>query len=64
MNLNPIMVTNEVDSRISTRSLNHLKAYDGQTHQSMFHLPKHIETDLKSQGRLITDNAPLYTYSS
>jgi len=64
MNLNPIMSTSEVDSRISARSLNHLKAYDGQTHQSMFHLPKHIKADLESQGRLITDNEPLYTYSS
>jgi spermidine synthase len=64
MNLNPIMSTSEVDSRISARSLSHLKAYDGQTHQSMFHLPKHIKTDLESQGRLITDNEPLYTYSN
>ncbi len=64
LNLDPIMSPSEVDSRISTRSLSCLKVYDGLTHQSMFSLPKHIRADLESQTRLITDNEPLYTYTS
>ena len=64
LNLETIMSTSEIDSRISARSLNNLKFYDGQSHQAMFSLPKHIRADLESQTRLITDNEPLYTYQS
>ncbi|MFC2010362.1 polyamine aminopropyltransferase [Chloroflexota bacterium] len=62
-NPNPLIPSDEIDARISARSLTHLKSYDGQTHRSMFSLPKHIRADLESQGRLITDDEPLYIYS-
>jgi len=64
LNLSPIMSTNETDSRISARSLNNLKCYDGLTHQAMFSLPKHLRTELLKQPRLITDNKPLYVYAN
>ncbi len=63
LNLNPIMSTSDVDDRLSARSLDNLRLYDGLTHQSMFSLPKHLREDLLTQTRLITDNEPLYTYT-
>jgi len=63
LNLNPVLLSaTEIDSRISTRSLNGLKFYDGLTHQGMFSLPKHLRGELSKPGQLITDNQPLYTY--
>ncbi len=65
MNLNPTMLTaNEVDSRISARSLTGLKFYDGSTHQGMFSLPKHLRNKLDKPTKLITDDQPLYIYRS
>ena len=62
-NLNPIQLSvSEVDRRISDRSLNGLKFYDGLTHQGMFSLPKYLRDELSNQTRLITDNQPLYIY--
>jgi spermidine synthase len=63
LNLNPVQLSpSEVDSRISARSLTHLRFYDGLTHQGIFSLPKHLREELSRQGRLITDNEPLYVY--
>jgi len=53
----------EIDARIAARSLGHLRFYDGQTHQAMFNLPKHIRGALADASRLITDDTPLYMYS-
>jgi spermidine synthase len=65
LNLNPVQLSaTEVDSRISARSLERLKFYDGLTHQGMFSLPKHLRSELSRQTRLITDNQPLYIYGS
>jgi len=62
-NLNPVLLSaSEVDSRISARSLNGLKFYDGLTHQGIFSLPKYLREELSQQARLITDNQPLYIY--
>jgi spermidine synthase len=52
----------EVDKRISSRQLTHLRFYDGLTHQGIFSLPKYLREGLDKQGRLITDNEPLYIY--
>jgi spermidine synthase len=52
----------EVDKRISARKLAHLKFYDGLTHQGIFSLPKYLREELSKQGRLITDNEPLYIF--
>jgi spermidine synthase len=54
---------NEVDNRITTRSLTGLRFYDGLTHQGMFSLPKYIRDALVSQHRIITDKEPLYLYT-
>ena len=63
LNLNPVLLSaTEIDSRLSARSLTDLKFYDGLTHQGMFSLPKHLRDELSRQGRLITDNQPLYIY--
>ena len=63
LNLNPVQLSpSEVDSRISARSLTHLRFYDGLTHQGIFSLPKHLREELSRQGRLITDDQPLYVY--
>ena len=59
----PSMLTSyEVDGRITARSLNGLKFYDGVTHRGMFALPKYIREALTAQTRVITDKKPLYLY--
>ncbi len=61
--LSPLQLSvSDVDRRISDRSLNGLKFYDGLTHQGMFSLPKHLRDELSRQTRLITDDQPLYIY--
>jgi len=65
LNLNPVSLSaGEIDSRISARSLDGLRFYDGLSHQGMFSLPKYLRTELPKQARLITDNEPLYIYQS
>ncbi len=65
LNLNPTLLSaTEVDGRISARSLNSLRFYDGLSHQGMFSLPKYLRTELSQPTRLITDNEPLYIYQS
>jgi spermidine synthase len=60
---NPALLTpEEVDSRISVRSLKGLKLYDGVTHRGMFSLPLYIRKALAAQKRIITDKKPLYLY--
>ena len=54
----------EVDDRIATRGISHLKFYDGLTHQAIFSLPKHLRNVLAKPDRLITDGSPLYMYQS
>ena len=62
--LNPAQLSaDEIDNRISARSLSGLKFYDGITHQGMFSLPKYLRGALSNQQRLITDNQPLYLYT-
>lgn len=65
--LNPtptLLSATEIDGRISARSLNSLRFYDGLTHQGMFSLPKYLRTELSQPTRLITDNQPLYIYTT
>jgi len=51
----------EVDKKLKTRGLNSLKFYDGLTHLAMFTLSKHMRKATRN-GRLITDDNPLYLY--
>jgi spermidine synthase len=53
----------EVDRRISDRSLAGLRFYDGVTHRGMFSLPRYIRDAMESQHRVITDKDPLYLYT-
>jgi spermidine synthase len=63
LNLDPVQLSiAEIDSRLSAKSLNGLKLYDGLSHQGMFSLPKYLRDALSGQERLITDNEPLYLY--
>ncbi len=63
LNLNPVLLSaTEIDNRLSARQLKGLRFYDGLTHQGIFSLPKHLRNELAKQGRLITDNQPLYIY--
>ncbi len=52
----------EVDKKIKERSLKNLRFYDGQAHQMMFTLPKHMRKAIAKGARLITDDKPLYLY--
>jgi len=62
-NLDPgLLSTTEINSRISARSLTKLRFYDGQTHQGMVSLPKHLRDGLAEQARIITDREPLSIY--
>jgi spermidine synthase len=54
----------EVDDLIAARGLNHLKFYDGLTHQAIFSLPMHLRNALSKPDRLITDGSPLFMYQS
>ncbi len=54
----------EIDRRIAERGLKHLRFYDGITHLSVFSLPRHIREELNKPGRLIADDAPLFTYQT
>ncbi len=53
----------EVNNRITARSLTKLRFYDGLTHQGMFSLPLYIRDAMMSQPRVITDKDPLYLYT-
>jgi spermidine synthase len=55
--------TEEIDAAISEKKLD-LKCYDGETHLSMFSVPKHIRATLESQTTVIKDDKPLYIYDS
>lgn len=57
------LTVDEIDDRISRRSLTNLKLYDGLIHQGMFSLPLYLRNALASQSRLITDEDPLYLYT-
>ncbi len=63
LDLNPVLLSPaEIDGRITARSLNGWRFYDGLSHQGMFSLPKYLRTELSQPARLITDNEPLYLY--
>jgi len=62
---NPVLMTaEEVDKRIKEKGLKGLKFYDGETHRSMFALPKYIREAMAAQKRIITDKKPLYLYKN
>jgi spermidine synthase len=61
--LDPLELTpEEIDTRISTRISKKLKSYDGDSHQGMFTIPKHIREQLTASQRIITDKQPISAY--
>lgn len=50
----------EIDKRISSRVQGELKFYDGETHASLFHLPKDIRALISSAGPIIEDDRPFW----
>lgn len=52
--------TEEVDRRLRERVAGESRFYDGQTHASMFSLPKYLREALAREDRLITQEAPLF----
>ncbi len=54
------LVPEEIDRRIADRIDKMLLSYDGQSHVTVFSLPKHLRTELEKEERIITDDNPLY----
>jgi spermidine synthase len=52
----------EIDCRISARLTKKLRSYDGQTHETLFNLPKHLRHQLAVTRRIITDQKPVFVY--
>ena len=62
-NLDPVAVAaDEVDKRLQDRKITELKYYDGETHHSMFAVPKDVRSAKKQETRIIADDRPLITY--
>lgn len=55
-----VITPEKIDRSISARIDKELLSYDGQSHITMFSLPKHLRTELEKETRIITDNQPLY----
>jgi spermidine synthase len=52
----------DVDKRLQERKITELKYYDGETHHSMFSVPKDVRTAKSKEKRVIADDRPLTTY--
>jgi spermidine synthase len=50
----------EIDSLITERISKPLKFYDGETHLSMFHLPKFIRQGIHKESRINRDENPVF----
>jgi spermidine synthase len=49
-----------IDTYLSKNNISDLKMYDGETHKSLFYLPKYLRASLVSEKRIITENNPLF----
>lgn len=52
----------KVDKCLQDRKITELKYFDGETHLSMFAVPKDVRTAKKQESRVIADDRPLITY--
>ncbi len=60
MGLNPHQLSiEEVDQRIADRVNKTLRFYDGQTHQGLFYIPKHLRDMLARETTIITEDNPI-----
>lgn len=57
-----LLSTEEIDCRIAQKLAHEPRSYDGQSHHSMFALPKHIRTAVENATTVITDDAPLSVF--
>ncbi len=63
--LDPLELSPEdVDKRLKERCGTELGHYDGITHRGMFSPPVYVRTAISCQTRIITDDNPLYLYST
>ena len=56
----PTFGTEEVDRLLADRLGRELDFYDGETHQSMFNLPKFLRTGIAEETRINLDEAPVF----
>ncbi len=60
MGLSPHQLSiEEVDQRIADRVNKTLRFYDGQTHQGLFYIPKHLRDMLARETTIITEDNPI-----
>ncbi len=57
------LAAKDVDAMIARRITGNLRYYDGVTHAGAMCLPMHVRKAIEEQGRIIEDNAPIYTYN-
>ena len=61
--LDPLHLTpDQVNMRLEERKITNLKYYDGETHLSMFSIPKDVRAAKEKEIRIIADDRPLTTY--
>lgn len=59
--VNPIFLNREqVDKKIRERIIGELRFYDGETHSTIFNIPKHIREFLQRETRISTEENPIY----
>ena len=56
----PILGAEEVDRLLAERTGRDLAFYDGETHQSMFNLPKFLRTGISEETRINLDESPVF----
>ena len=56
----PILGPDEVDRRIADRLGRELEFYDGESHLSMFSLPKFLRTGIANESRINLDESPVF----
>ncbi|ARM75898.1 polyamine aminopropyltransferase [Acidianus manzaensis] len=59
--VNPIVLTrDQIDKKIKERIVGELRFYDGETHNTIFNIPKHIRKVIQQETRISTENNPIY----
>ena len=56
----PSLGVNEVNKLLAERTGRELDFYDGETHQSMFNLPKFLRTGIAQETRINLDESPVF----
>lgn len=55
-------IDQELQKKLSNKTFEELKYYDGETHLKMFSLPKYLRTALSKETRVMTKETPYYQY--